>query len=351
MFQQQVLYPRHSIGASHHRIPALLRSPAGTVLAFHESRVNSSSDHGAIDLVLARSTDGGQTWNDSQVLFTSPHEEEVTWGNPCPVADANGRLHLLFCRNNQRAFHATSDDDGLNWSEPVELTDFCRKNFDFEWGRIATGPVHGLCARDGRLVIPVWINDEIGRDRTFYSATLVSTDHGETWQTSNLPGRNIDIHNTNECVAAQRADGTLVLNMRSIDADCRILAESTDGLNWTNVRKEPALPDGHCQASLIALPDDGSGNERMLFANPPHAAPEDSFVEISVRRDLTVRLSLDGGRTWPHSRKVCETFTGYCDLAVLPDETCLLLYENGTEEYNEQLTLARFDLDWLLGSD
>lgn len=58
-FQSMDLYVSGSEGYHTFRIPALLTTSSGTLLAFAEGRKNSASDTGDIDLVLKRSFDGG----------------------------------------------------------------------------------------------------------------------------------------------------------------------------------------------------------------------------------------------------------------------------------------------------
>jgi len=79
------------------RIPALVVSGRGTVLAFCEGRKNGGSDSGDIDVVLKRSIDHGRTWQPLQVVADDgPH----TMGNPCPVLDCKtGVVWLLLTRN------------------------------------------------------------------------------------------------------------------------------------------------------------------------------------------------------------------------------------------------------------
>src|SRR6056297_3523164 len=86
-------------GAYHsYRIPALLVTTAGTVLAFCEGRRDSLGDSGTIDLLVKRSIDGGRNFTDYQVIY---HQEGVTSGNPAPICvRENGRIWLLFCKNN-----------------------------------------------------------------------------------------------------------------------------------------------------------------------------------------------------------------------------------------------------------
>ena len=79
------------------RIPALIVTTQGTLLAFAEGRKAGRSDAGEIDLVLKRSVDNGSTWQPLQVVVT---EQGMTCGNPCPVVDREtGVIWLPFCKN------------------------------------------------------------------------------------------------------------------------------------------------------------------------------------------------------------------------------------------------------------
>src|SRR5262249_34637800 len=79
------------------RIPALLVTPKGTVLAFCEGRKKGRGDSGDIDVVLKRSTDGGKTWKALQVIAD---DGANTVGNPCPVVErSTGTIWLLLTHN------------------------------------------------------------------------------------------------------------------------------------------------------------------------------------------------------------------------------------------------------------
>ena len=67
------------------RIPSLITTPTGTVLAFCEGRKNARGDTGDIDMLLRRSDDGGQTFAPFEIVWD---DGPNTCGNPCPVIDA-----------------------------------------------------------------------------------------------------------------------------------------------------------------------------------------------------------------------------------------------------------------------
>jgi sialidase-1 len=76
---------------------------------------------------------------------------------------------------------------------------------------------------------------------------------------------------------------------------------------------------------------------RILLANAASA---------NHRVKMTVRLSLDDGKTWPVAKLLHAGPTAYSDLAVLPEGTICRLYEAGKKSPYETITLARFPLEW-----
>lgn len=312
-----------------YRIPAIVISARGVVLAFCEGRKTSARDDGDIDLLVRRSLDGGRTWQPMHVVHEEGGDQPITIGNPCPIPAADGTVHLLFCRDNRRAFHTKTSDDGRTFSTPVEITEGLRP-FDFSFARLGTGPVHGIQAESGRLLAPLWLNDKIGQD--YRSGVAYSDDGGTTWKAGGLVPA--DVKGLNECTVAELPGGSLLLNMRNRQAKCRAVATSDDGgLSWSRPRLLEELVDPQCQAALLRLP--GSGPARLLFSNA--ADPK--------RLRLTVRLSVDAGRTWPAGQLLHAGPSAYSDLAVAADGTILCVYERGQKSPYEQIALARWKLE------
>jgi len=311
------------------RIPALVTT-GEAVLAFCEGRRNDCSDVGDIDIVLKRSTDGGRTWSEMQVVAAG---EGRTSGNPCAVVDrSDGAVLLLFCRDNRRVLVTKSSDEGETWSETVDITEEASPP---EWFYIGTGPGHGIQLGTGRLVIPCWVGDatrlhgEVQASYVFYS-----DDCGARWERSPV----LDRDASDECEVVELADGALYLNARSRQGKRqRAFSNSEDGgASWSPVAYDACLPEPSCQGSLISIPSaDGDGGGRVLLAVP--ASPES-------RSRLVIRASDDGGKTWPISRVLDEGSAAYSDLAALPDSDVLCLYE--ARDYRE-LSLARLSIEWL----
>jgi sialidase-1 len=334
--EQQVVFRAGDEGYHTFRIPSLIVTKQGTLMAFCEGRKTGNGDAGNIDLVLKRSTDGGKTWGPLQVVWD---DAANTCGNPCPVVDREtGTIWLLMTHNfgtdtEARIVDGTSKgkrtvwvtkslDDGLTWARPVEITkEVSRPN----WTWYATGPGVGVQLRSGRLVIPC--DNKVAGTKAHQSHVIYSDDHGVTWKLGGVVGPKC-----NECQVVELNDGTLLLNMRSYQAANRrrIATSKNGGLNWTEPMDDPTLIEPVCQASLIRGPG------CLLFSNP-----------ASLKREkLTVRHSDDEGKTWSTGRILWEGPAAYSCLALLPEGRIGCLYERGEENPYEMISLAKFTLAW-----
>ncbi len=327
--QETDLFVAGEHGVHTYRIPAMVVTLKGTVLVFCEARQNSRADHGDIDLVVRRSTDGGRTFSPPHTIW---NDGENTIGNPCPVVDRKtGIIWMLLTRNNDDVFVTHSKDDGQSWAVPVKITQDVKKP---DWTWYATGPGHGVQLSTGRLIIPS--DHRVGDQRHSYSHIVYSDDGGKTWK---LGGQSE--YKTNECTAVELADGRLLLNMRSyFGQNRRAVAISSDGGDtFAPVEHDKALIEPVCQASILRYgkPGEKKPTGPILFSNPASKA----------RNHLTVRLSDDEARTWSAARELWAGPAAYSDLAVAADGTVLCIYERGQAHPSQKIVLARFPLSWL----
>ena len=354
-------------------IPGVVVTAKGTVLAWCEAR-RKGSDWDAIDILLRRSTDDGRTWSPARKVADVPgpktknpfalrlkfvDPKDVTYNNPVLIASRDGAVHMVFCLEYMRCFHQRSDDDGVTWSAPVEITAaFTRFRPAYDWKVLATGPDHGLQLRTGRLVVPVWLSTGTGGNahRPSVAATIFSDDGGRTWRAGDLAVPCTDEWvNPSESVAIELADGRVMLNTRNESkAHRRLVTFSPDGATgWTRPRFDEALPEPICMGSVVRLsraPE--SDRNRILFCNPDNLARADGKEAPGKNRDrknVSVRLSYDEGATWPVRKSVEPGWSAYSDIAVTPRETILCFYGRGEKSSfaGDRLTLARFNLEWL----
>ena len=344
-----------------YHIPGVLVTAHGTVLAWCEAR-NAESDWADIDILLRRSTDGGKTWSEAQSVVNLPGDKrknpaalrlgvDPTWetlNNPVLIADHDGTVHMLFCLEYERCFYQQSKDDGATWSQPREITDvFDDFRTDYDWKVLATGPNHSIQLKNGRLIVPVWLSTGSGGNahRPSVTATIYSDDGGLTWHASEIAiPCNDRFINPNETVAAQLKDGSVMLNARNESgAVRRIVVTSPNGAtDWSEPRFQRDLIDPICMAGLIRYAHDG--HNVLLFSNPD--TPRG-------RKNVTLRMSRDEGKSWPIARSIEPGYSAYSDLAVTADGTILCFYGRSKDVHfaGDRLTLARIPWTWIAGAE
>ncbi len=356
------LFAARTLGYHTFRIPGLLVTARGVVLATTEARKGGGGDYDDIDLLLRRSLDGGRTWEAPTMLADHADYGPGPMNNCSIIGDArDGAVHVVNCYDYARVFYRRSDDDGATFSAPVEITKTLEAfRPEYPWQVVATGPGHGLQLRSGRLIIPLWMADGSGTEmgaghrghRPSCVALIFSDDHGETWERGAIVVPQAAVKNPSETVAVELADGRVLFNMRSEAPEHRrLITISPDGVGgWSAPHFHDELLEPICLGSTVrhSWPMHREPS-RILFANPD--VLEKTMTEWAYdRKRLTVKLSYDECATWPVSKVLEEGPSGYSDLAVLPDGTILCLYECGSVAHMcdiGTLTLARFDLAWL----
>ncbi len=352
------------------RIPGIVVTSKGTILAYCVGRKGQGGDWDDIDIVLRRSEDGGNSWADMQVIAdmgTFPTD------NPMAFVDyETGDIHMLFQSNYNLLYYMKSEDDGVSFSEPKDITTSVEKFKEiYPWVVMAPGPGHGIQLRNGRLVVPFWLSDgtakEFGPEYRGHRPSIVvsvySDDHGQTWQ----PGETV-CENTestpvpSETSLVELADGSVMFNMRNESPVYRrLISTSKDGATgWSEPYYADAFFEPICFGSMTRFTLEGpQSKNRILFVNPDSRHVPGKFgpgylpyaARGRSRENLTVRMSYDEGDNWPVKKVLDPLKSGYSDLSVLPDGTILCLYENGgnqgTFAKTAAVTLARFNVEWL----
>ena len=311
------------------RIPAVLSAPGGLLFAM-EARCENKGDWGNIDIQVLIS-DGE---NIRKVLLIGDGRngaagEMHTYNNPVLVPDGE-RVHLLYCLNYERMFIRTSADGGVTWGEEREITRYIRA-FDFDWNVCAVGPGHGVKMKNGRLAAAVWLADgkAHGMIRDHFpsvAGVMYSDDGGETWQCGGIAS---GMKNASETTVAELSDGRLLVNFRNENENRRrVLAYSDNGgRTLTGIHSHPALTDPVCFGSMV------SEGDNVWFINCDNE---------KGRKNLTVRLSEDGGDTWQSVWHV-DDMGGYADLAV-KGKSLHAFYERTYEDGTWELVWKRADM-------
>ena len=367
-FSEDPIFLAGDDGYACFRIPAIIKSPNGDILAVCEGRKYSCSDDGKIDIVMKRSTDNGQTWTPLEVVASNGN---YLAGNPGPVLDTmdpdypHGRIFLTYIKDNgyhewrairkgkgvREVMVTTSSDNGFTWSAPTNITAQVHRphepainpdyTFAEDWRWYAITPGHCLQLTQGkyagRLVFPA--NHSIEpHESTTSSMVFYTDDHGKTWRVGT------DLKpTTNEATAVELANGNLMINTRNWNPGnneplFRTVGISNDGgQTWQEVYQDEELPESGCQAAILRYSTTAeSDKSRILFSNP---------ATHRGRHTMTVRLSYDEGETWPISKLIRSGGAAYSDMVVQDDGKVGLLYElNGPRR---GIYYARFNLEWL----
>lgn len=350
------VYTSGTEGYTTFRIPAIIKSPNGELLAFAEGRVNNSGDFGNIDIVLKRSKDHGKTWSNLMVVADNGNMQA---GNPAPVVDLadpdypQGRIFLFYNTGNnhegeiskgngvKNCFYKTSVDGGLTWSSPTDITLQVHRpnqpiinpqyNYSEDWRCYANTPGHAMQFQSGIFKGRIFIaaNHSAGTPKKgakhYVAHGYYSDDHGRTFHLSN----SLSILGSNESIAVELSGNKLMMNSRNQSADvkARIVSISKDGgATWDTTYFDSNLIDPVCQGSIINI-GEKHGKNLLAFCNN---------ADIHQRNNLTLQISYDEGKTWKKKFLIYKNqsellqnfdYSGYCDLISLDSKQIGILFE------------------------
>lgn len=320
-------------GVACYRIPALVTAANGDLVAVMDERVASCSDlndNKDINIVGRRSKDNGMTWSTLATIVN--HEFGKAASDPSLILDRETEAIFLFYNfmdlENEPGVYCLhvmkSQDHGKTWSEPEDITAQITKpewRTDFKF--ITSG--RGIQTRSGSLLHTL-VNIQSGLH------VFGSRDHGKTWGYVDTPIRPGD-----ESKLVELANGRWMINSRVRGAGSRYVHISADqGKTWQTA-PDPALIDPACNASIIRYTStvDGHDKNRLLFSN---AKSKDK------RKNMTVRISYDEGKTWTNGKTIYAGDSAYSSLTVLENGDIGLLFEK--DDHKENM-FVRFTLEWL----
>lgn len=331
-----------------YRIPGLITTNQGTLVAVYDVRYRNGADlPGDIDVGMSRSVDGGRSWEPMKIIMDmgdDPAHRYDGVGDPAILVDRetgtiwvaalwshgdrawNGSGQGLTPDETGQMLLARSDDDGVTWSAPINITSQVK---DSKWCLVLQGPGKGITMQDGTLVFAAQYQDPPEKGRLPYSTIIYSTDRGRTWQVGCGA-----FGDTTEAQVVESQPGVLMLNCRYNRAPWRVVMTSNDfGKTW---QKHPTsanalVEPGACMASLIDVgraDDNASG--WLLFSNP------DSKLQ---RQRITIKGSPDRGLTWPQASQLLldeGRCAGYSCMTMIDANTVGIVYEGSQSHMSFQ---------------
>ncbi len=345
-------------GVHTYRIPGLITTNQGTLIAVYDVRYRNGGDlPGDIDVGMSRSVDGGRSWESMKIIMDMGNDPAHRYdgvGDPAILVDRetgtiwvaalwshgdrawNGSGPGLAPDETGQMLLARSDDDGVTWSAPINITSQVKAP---QWCLVLQGPGKGITMRDGTLVFAAQYQDPPDKERLPYSTIIYSTDRGETWQVGSGA-----FGDTTEAEVVESQPGVLMLNCRYNRAPWRVVMTSNDlGKTWQrHSTSENALIEPHaCMASLIDVGrETNKASGWLLFSNP------DSSTQ---RQRITIKGSPDRGLTWPLQHQVLldeGRCAGYSCMTMIDEKTVGIVYEGS----QSQMTFQRIALDDITSS-
>lgn len=359
-------------GSQYYRIPALVETADGTLVAIADQRGNALGDlPNIISIVSKRSTDGGATWESMVTIAQGNSISGTTYGDAAAVYDEQaGKIIAVFVGNENygnncvglwasnssyplRIYQSESTDNGQSWTTPVDISNSIYNGIygsSSSWIGMFAGSGSALQLKKGtnagRLMFVVAARNNSTWGGAMSNYAVYSDDHGATWNVST----NAACSYGDEAKVVELENGDILMSIKNRKDDSsagsgyRLMAKSTDGgVTWTTASVNNNLMDPACNGDLVSISYNGT---YYLM----HSLP----ASTTTRENVTVYLSADGGTTWPISRKIYNGYSAYSSLEVLNDGTVGILVEEGkwdsniTGEDGFNITYYNFTMDWLL---
>lgn len=283
-------------GSRNYRIPAICTLPDGSLLTATDKRKFNQTDLPEdIDIVACRSLDGGHTWSEP-VTIAEGKGYGKGFGDAVLVVTAEGNVVCGFSggaglwkstpENPQQNWISISSDLGQTWSAPVDVT-------AMQWGPEAVNPE----CRDSH-------------------SAFFGSGHGLLLTREPYAGRILFV------TAVATRDNRL---------DNYAFWSDDGGKTWGTQQRWTDIVTNACNGDIIRH------NDEILLHSLPNSME---------RKNVSIFMSFDEGKTWPKTKTLCPYESVYSSLTLLPDGTIgAYIEENPTGDC--EMWFLSFSLDWL----
>ena len=308
-----------------YRIPSLVTTTNGTLIAAIDERNNSCGDlkwNRDINIVIRKSFDDGKTWTKIEKIVDYPLGRSAS--DPSMIVDKKTNEIFLFfnymdldnAKDIYRFMVIKSSDNGENWSEPIEITNnIIKKGWEKDFMFITSG--RGIQTKDGTL-LHCLVNLNKG------THVFGSKDHGKSWFLIDTP-----LSPGDESKIVELSNGNWLVNSRVNSNDSRYSHISKDnGQTWATYKNKD-LQDPGCNASLV------KHDELLLFTNA---------FDSKYRKNLSLSISKDQGRTWAKNQTIYKGESAYSSMTKLKNGDIGVFFEK--DNYTKNV-FVRIPKSWL----
>ena len=308
-----------------YRIPSLVTTTNGTLIAAIDERNNSCGDlkwNRDINIVIRKSFDDGKTWTKIEKIIDYPLGKSAS--DPSMIVDKKTNEIFLFfnymdldnAKDIYRFMVIKSSDNGENWSEPIEITNnIIKKGWEKDFMFITSG--RGIQTKDGTL-LHCLVNLNKG------THVFGSKNHGKSWFLIDTP-----LSPGDESKIVELSNGNWLVNSRVNSNDSRYSHISKDnGQTWATYKNKD-LQDPGCNASLVKY------DELLLFTNA---------FDSKHRKNLSISVSEDRGRTWAKNQTIYTGESAYSSMTKLKNGDIGVFFEK--DNYTKNV-FVRIPKSWL----
>jgi sialidase-1 len=348
LLERKLIFAPGDFNSKFYRIPAIITAEDGSLITATDKRKNNMLDLPQdIDVVIRRSTDNGKTWSYPLTLAAGQGLGKG-YGDASLIRLNNGKILCVYAGINGlwqsrpdspiRTYVSESTDNGITWTSGIDITSQlygtdCKDPIRRKWMASFCASGQAIQTSLGRVMMVAAVRE--GSDYSLNNYLIYSDDEGATWNVSQKAMEGGD-----EAKVVELADGSILMSIRNKNKGNRYYTRSTDnGITWATAQLWKDLKEPGCNGDIIrySMEKNGTGKNILL-----HSIPFDE----KDRKNVSVYVSYDEGKTWPTGKTICAGPSAYSSLTVLKDGTIGAYIEEGTSA-GMNMYYLNFSLEWL----